>query len=882
MSNLAATLLSLNRREEAEQYWLKSVKLRPSYFEAVEHLIGLLCGNHRGKEAVDIIQFVEQSLRMPNNKDPYTVNDESETSSDDGRASSVSTMESSERIVFDYDSDDRQLERHRRRSDVAAGFGSSGYSIGGSDNGRILALVHAKGNMLYALGDNMGATAAFEDAILIATGKRRSGIQGLIRKVLTVFSDDSESFGTRSISKPSSDPLLLLPDRALQTAKLVFPRHGNLPGLVHIAQGIALKAAISTTSNSLLSLAKIYQDGMSSNADDRRPRPAAGVRDILALYYLSLSLQPSPSTANNVGILLAGVQQSVAPKPCPVTTESNVPEIAGVVPGSGIALALAYYNYGLNLDSRHAHLYTNLGSLLKDIGQLPAAIKMYEQAVQCDGNFDIALANLANAVKDQGRTSDAIKYYKRAVNANPEFAEAVCGLANALNSVCAWTGRGGIETRSGVTDRWHVDAGGMFYAAESSQLGDKGWIRRVVEIVEKQLKDGETWGRGIVNTVSREAFIGELTITEGNASQAAARRRSLANTLDKWAGQRWEGARVVKLVERASRRIGWQWYQDLYVHGRRYKSSHYARPRLPAGLSSPTAPTVLPFHTFTCPLSAKQIRQISQRNGLRISASTTRASWLPSTVYPPPPPPSPQLNIGYVSSDFNNHPLAHLMQSVFGFHDESRAKAFCYATTASDNSVHRQQIEHEAPVFRDASGWSVNRLVNQIVDDHIHILVNLNGYTRGARNEVFAARPAPIQMSFMGFAGTLGAEWCDYLFADQTAIPFETLRPWRRNVDIEDQIVGEEDDEKEERWVYGENIIFGKDSFFCCDHKQSAPDSDEERLSWREEQKRRWQMRKELFPTLADDAIILGNFNQLYKVLYRFHSMSLALTNLLS
>src|ERR1700734_2951935 len=89
------------------------------------------------------------------------------------------------------------------------------------------------------------------------------------------------------------------------------------------------------------------------------------------------------------------------------------------------------------------------------------------------------------------------------------------------------------------------------------------------------------------------------------------------------------------------------------------------------------------------------------------------------------------------------------MQSVFGFHNLSRAKAFCYATTARDNSVHRQQID----------------------EDGIHILVNLNGYTRGARNEIFAARPAPIQMSFMGFAGTLGAEWCDYLLADATAIP---------------------------------------------------------------------------------------------------------------
>lgn len=204
------------------------------------------------------------------------------------------------------------------------------------------------------------------------------------------------------------------------------------------------------------------------------------------------------------------------------------------------------------------------------------------------------------------------------------------------------------------------------------------------------------------------------------------------------------------------------------------------------------------------------------------------------------------------------------MQSVFGMHDTTRAKAFCYATTASDRSLHREQIEREAPVFLDVSNWSTERLVNQIVQDGIHILVNLNGYTRGARNEIFAARPAPIQMSFMGFAGTLGAEWCDYLLADETAVPPSTLRPIRNNLSLEDLFHDEESTEDED-WMYSENIIFCRDTFFCCDHAQSS-DPEERNVTWQEEQYRRWKMRKELFPDLSDDTVILGNFNQLYKV----------------
>lgn len=847
MSNLAATLHALNRKKEAEHYWFHSVKLRPSYFEAVEHLIGLLHEGHRGREAVKVIEHVEQALRTR----PNIQSQEFDVAgASHGLLSSGKNMTAGTDRMYTCD------------------FGSSGYTIPPSDNGRMLALIHGKGNMLYQIGDNAGAAQAFEDAILIGAGSRQIGIRGLIRDILNVFSDQmhlgaADSRGTYG----SEEPILLAPDVALETSRLVFPPEGRLPGLIGVPDGFGLKAAVSIVSNSLLSLAKIYQDGMSSSgAAATGPRATSGTQEILALYYLSLSLQPSPSTANNVGILLASVQHSARSKAAMKLKSFQPSMIPGVTAGSGIALALAYYDYGLKLDTRHAHLYTNLGSLFKDIGQLQAAIKMYEKAVECDGNFDIALANLANAVKDQGKVSDAIAYYKRAVISNPDFAEAVCGLANALNSVCNWTGRGGICRSGSGQDRWHVDERGDLYDSKKSIVQNRGWIEQVVAIVEKQLREGEGWGKGVLHSAGVEHLLqqGGLASLRGNDTESD--RQFLRDGFEAWAGNQWEGAKVVRFIERATKNLIRQIYLHLYVKRTPVPSSYLVRPQLPAALAIPGAPTVLPFHTFTCPLSASQIRKISQRNGLRVSCSTLRAPWLSGQLYKPPAPPDPHLNIGYVSSDFNNHPLAHLMQSVFGFHDPSRAKAFCYATTVSDGSIHRQQIEREAPVFHDAASWSIDRLVHQIVDDGIHVLVNLNGYTRGAKNEVFAARPAPIQMSFMGFAGTLGAEWCDYLLADKIAVPPQTLRPWRRNVDLKDQVKDGNNDDDQEEWVYGENIVFTRDTFFCCDHRQSAPDSHEVQMDWDQEQRRRWRMRKELFPNLSDDTVILGNFNQLYKV----------------
>lgn len=852
LSNIGATLYCLNRLDEAEKYWQRVISIRPDYLEAVEHLVGLLCSTQRSKQAVETIDHVQRALRIPSYEELHRQK---------RIKKGIGTESAYVNDFANHANHDEVLAAQAvRKLNVSSGlrdeYGSSGYKLPAGENGKMLGLVHAKGNMLYALKLIGRASEAFEEAVLISAGRDIGCIQNLIRRIQMVLSPRLQSLDQKSLSAP----LLLAPEQAKRTAELVFAATGGqLPGLRHVADGAQRKTAISTTSNSLLSLAKIFQDAMSAGGSASGPRAQpSGVGDILALYYLSLSLQESPSTANNVGILLASVQQSSLHSAA-MSNFSYAQRLPGIIPGSGLELALAYYQYGLHLDKHHVHLHTNLGSLLKDIGQLDLAIQMYEKAVDCDGTFDIALTNLANAVKDRGRIEEAIKFYRRAVDSNPEFAEAVCGLSTALNSVCDWKGRGGVFLNGGKFDRWHVNDEGMLVDAQIERKGF-GLMKKVVDIVARQLHEASTWGAGIMTERVFTSLVAQLSAAGATYTDPSL---NLDLELRKWEGKSWNGSRLLRLIERSTRSTMREWYLDKYVRGVDQLRS-YPRVRPPNSLTVPAAPTVLPFHTFTCPLTAKDVRRISQRNALRISCSTLRSPWLPSSVFPPPQPPSTCLNIGYVSSDFNNHPLAHLMQSVFGFHDQSRAKAFCYATTASDKSVHRQQIEREAPVFRDVSNWSSDKLVEQIVKDGIHILVNLNGYTRGARNEIFAARPAPIQMSFMGFAGTLGAEWCDYLLADTTAVPPETLRPHRSNVTLTDVFRDDAEGDVED-WVYSENIIFCKDTFFCCDHRQSADDA-ERAVTWEEEQRRRWKMRKEIFPDLPDDAIILGNFNQLYKV----------------
>jgi protein O-GlcNAc transferase len=111
------------------------------------------------------------------------------------------------------------------------------------------------------------------------------------------------------------------------------------------------------------------------------------------------------------------------------------------------------------------------------------------------------------------------------------------------------------------------------------------------------------------------------------------------------------------------------------------------------------------------------------------------------------------------------------MGSVFGLVDRSRIEVFLYALSAADGSPYRARIETETEHFINASALSVPELATRIHADGIQILVDLNGYTKGAKTEVFALRPAPVQIAYMGFPATTGASFMDWLVTDRVVAP---------------------------------------------------------------------------------------------------------------
>lgn len=129
--------------------------------------------------------------------------------------------------------------------------------------------------------------------------------------------------------------------------------------------------------------------------------------------------------------------------------------------------------------------------------------------------------------------------------------------------------------------------------------------------------------------------------------------------------------------------------------------------------------------------------------------------------------------IGYISSDLRDHAVGYLMAELFEVHDREKIEVFAYycGPESSDglNTRIRAAVEH----FTDIRPMSDDEAARRIVDDGIDILVDVNGHTRDARTAVFARRPAPIIVNWLGYPGTMGSDYHHYIVADPWIIPPE-------------------------------------------------------------------------------------------------------------
>ena len=144
-----------------------------------------------------------------------------------------------------------------------------------------------------------------------------------------------------------------------------------------------------------------------------------------------------------------------------------------------------------------------------------------------------------------------------------------------------------------------------------------------------------------------------------------------------------------------------------------------------------------------------------------------------------PPPAAPamvrrrgdRLRVGYLSTDFHEHATAHLAAGLFECHDGNRFETFAYAADRDDGSAMRARLRAAFAHWRDVRELTDGQAAELMRNDRLDVLVDLKGHTRGTRLPVLAHRPAPVQLHYLGFPGTLGYEGVDGTIVDAIVAP---------------------------------------------------------------------------------------------------------------
>jgi predicted O-linked N-acetylglucosamine transferase (SPINDLY family) len=130
-----------------------------------------------------------------------------------------------------------------------------------------------------------------------------------------------------------------------------------------------------------------------------------------------------------------------------------------------------------------------------------------------------------------------------------------------------------------------------------------------------------------------------------------------------------------------------------------------------------------------------------------------------------------RVRVGYVSSDLRDHAIGNLMAELFELHNKSDVEVFAYYCGPESRSAHTARIKAAVEHWADIRGLSDDEAARTIAADGIDILVDVNGHTRDSRTGVFARRPAPVQVNWLGYPGSMGTPYHHYIIADDWIIP---------------------------------------------------------------------------------------------------------------
>ncbi|MEO1615712.1 MAG: tetratricopeptide repeat protein, partial [Planctomycetota bacterium] len=398
--------------------------------------------------------------------------------------------------------------------------------------------------------------------------------------------------------------------------------------------------------------------------------------------------------------------------------------------------ALECLSKACELINGHAELHNNLGVVLLELGQIKMAARQFQTSLGLQPEAPNALMNLANCLLRENRLHDAEAIYRELLESHPNDANTLANLGEVLRRQCRW--KEAIECLE-----------------RSADANSKDLIPRV------------SLGRTQANAGQLDAALNTFQGLAERVPQDSKVRHYLGKTLfdlGRWNEAVEELQRAHALDPTDAHILCTLGFLQLELDQREKATECFRRAIQQDPHLSEAHGCLLYLMSGDPDVHPQQLFDEHVLWGRRYSASQ------PISHHENSRSPDRKLRIGYVSADFRQHAAAGFFEPLLRLRDAETFEVYCYHEFALADDV-TEQLKALSDHWRYTHGYSDQQVVRQILEDKIDILVDLSGHTWGSRLTAFSYKPAPIQISWLGYPNTTGVPAIDYCLTCEVQNP---------------------------------------------------------------------------------------------------------------
>jgi protein O-GlcNAc transferase len=400
--------------------------------------------------------------------------------------------------------------------------------------------------------------------------------------------------------------------------------------------------------------------------------------------------------------------------------------------------ALASIERALAIRADYVEALNSRGAVLLDLGRPEEALATLDRAEAARPGYPEAINNRGNALRALKRPAEALDDYERALRSNPDFADALSNRGNALLDLNRPADALESYDRALAVDPGHGDA----LLGRGTALRGLGRYGDALESYDRAL--------------AARPDLAEARCNRGLALQELARFEEAAGDFQ-------------RLVEV---RPDYDYARGHLLHARQHccdwRNFEPAVARL-ADLVRNGKRAALPFEFLAVSGSPEDQQQCARIYAADCCPSASRPVWKGERYA------HDKIRVAYLSADFHAHATAFLMAGLFEAHDRSRFETTAISFGPDRDDEMRGRVRRAFDRFIDVRRQGSHETAVLLRELEIDIAVDLKGHTAHGRLDILSHRPAPVQVSYLGYPGTLGLDYVDYLIADRVVVPEESL-----------------------------------------------------------------------------------------------------------